>query len=345
VEALDRALGKKKLRLSRAPDGFGDATVGSMIANDTAAGLGMFEGPVSELVEGVRAVLGTGEILATGAFAGSVKDAALSRTGLPDQTGLLLGAEGALGIVVEAALRVDPLPRVGVLRLRMGSSLERFRKAVKVARRLAGSGIVDSFLLESWVGMRPDDIRIECSSAVSGEDLERRLSAVKGLFEAEGLDEPDEEDPQPRRWQARPAEKEGWMGVSTQLPFEGAEKAYALWVSHMRGEIAAVASPEGFLRTYLGARACASLFGWSHPYGVRPDQTSAKIARRLRSELGSVGLPYRAGTVWRSALRGRLGREYLSRLEATRREFDPDAILNPGVGVFGLLDTPQRRKR
>lgn len=138
VAALDGALSRRGLTLSGAPDGFGDATLGSLVANDTVAGLGQFHEPASSQVLGVTAVLGTGEVLRAGAAAALPGLAPSARQGLPDPTGLLLASEGALGVVTELWLRARPAPVRASLAAPMALDAAAFERLAAAARALTG---------------------------------------------------------------------------------------------------------------------------------------------------------------------------------------------------------------
>ncbi|MBI3297859.1 MAG: FAD-binding oxidoreductase [Elusimicrobia bacterium] len=338
VAAFDAALSKKGLTLAAAPDGFGDATLGSLAANDTVAGLGQFAAPATSQLVGLTVVLGTGEILRTGASS-VLGLPAFALQGVPDPTGLFLASEGSLGIVTELLLRASPRPKRSALVLRRPSSSKDFARLAAAARALRGTPGIDRFLVESWVTMRPDEARVELAGP-DDEALRAAARRVAAAFKAEGLPEPEPAGSGKSRWQERPLGKESWKGVSLQVPHANAGRVYDLWVTRLRGRVAGVASPEGFLRTYLNAYGCASLFGWSFPAGEAAAASSAEVERGLRTLLGPLGIPYRAGTVWRAALDGRLDPVYAGTLRSVKTLFDPDGILNPGVGV---VDAALRR--
>ncbi|MDE2291054.1 MAG: FAD-binding oxidoreductase, partial [Elusimicrobia bacterium] len=166
VAALDAALARKRLTLSGAPDGFGDATLGSLVANDTVAGLGQFHAPAASQVLGVTAVLGTGEVLRTGASAVLSGLPAFALRGAPDPTGLLCASEGTLGVVTELALAARPAVERATFLVRSPSTPKDFERLARAARALRGTAGIERILVESWVSMRSDETRVD----VAGPD-------------------------------------------------------------------------------------------------------------------------------------------------------------------------------
>ncbi|TBR20779.1 FAD-binding oxidoreductase [bacterium] len=340
VAALDAALGKKGLTLAAAPDGFGDAVVATLAANDTVAGLGQYAGAASGQLVGLEVVLGTGEVLRTGASSVLAGLPAFAREGLPDPTGLFLASEGTLGVVTEVLVRARPKPARGLWSARVPSSPDGFKRLAEAARGLRGAAGVERVLLESWVTMRGEEVLVELS-AEDEPGLAARAERVAAEFSRRGLPAPERKEAGPR-WGERPAGKENWRGVSLQVPHTNIGTLYGLWLSELRGRVGGVASPEGFLRVYLNAYGCAALFGWSFPAGEAVEARSAELERALRARVGPLGVPYRAGTVWRAALDGRLDPAYAGVLRAVKALCDPDGILNPGTGV---VDSALRRAR
>ncbi|HVE14072.1 MAG TPA: FAD-binding oxidoreductase [Elusimicrobiota bacterium] len=330
IWALDDALRRKGFTVPMAPDGFGTATLASMVANDTSAGLGMFAGPASTQLVGLSAVLGTGEVLPMGASS-VLGLPAFSRAGLPDLTGLLLASEGALGIVTEVTLRIAPLPRRQTLELALPTSLETYRTLVAAASRARAGAPFEGWMNHSSIAARGDRTHIFLAAATEEELAAKRRLALS-LLRGAGLPEAVPLASDPPRWQAPPPGKEFWKGVSIQLPYARIADVYALWATKLRPRVAALAMPDGFLRTYFGREGTAALFGWSYRESAEP--ASAALAEELRRTLAPWGIPYRIGTVWQAAVKGRIDPAYLGVMKQMKKVFDPDGILNPGVGVF-----------
>lgn len=338
VAELDSALRARRFSLEMAPDGFGDATLASMVSNDTSAGLGMFLSPASAQIAGLRAVLGTGEALAAGAC-GALGLAAFARSGLPDPTGLLLASEGALGIVTELTLRVRPVRPAAALELRLEPSPESYRRLLDAGARMRAAGSCDGWVNQSSTSTGALLARIQVSGA-DPEELASRRRLALGILRAARLGEASVL-PEGPRWPPPPPQKERWEGVSAQLPYGRMPELYRLWEDGVGARVKALAFPDGFLRTYFGVQGAAALFGWSHRGGAA-EEASRALAEDLRARLAGWGVPYRIGSAWRRAMAGRLDPVYARLMGRLKAVMDPDGVLSPGVGVFGLA--PRRAK-
>jgi alkyldihydroxyacetonephosphate synthase len=98
---LERELNRRGLTLGHFPSSLPVATVGGLLSTRSAGQQSTHHGSVEDMVMGLTAVLPGGRLL----------DALPHpRSGLPALHQLFLGAEGGLGVIVEAVLRVHRLP-------------------------------------------------------------------------------------------------------------------------------------------------------------------------------------------------------------------------------------------
>lgn len=337
VAAFDAAVGARGLFLPVCPDGFGDATLGSMIANDTSAGHGMFDGSIGDHVLAVTAVLGSGAVARTGASSVLAGLPAFSRAGLPDPTGLLLGSEGALGLVTELTLRLRPAPLTRTLSLSAAAGAGALTEAAQALRH---GGLVHALRLDSEAVSGRERALAEVAAYGGEEDLEARSRVVQGLLARAGWSAAPAAAQ--ARWMPRPP-VEGWKGVSAAIPYSNVEAVRRLWRERLRARVAGVARPEGFLRVYYGSAGAAALIGWSHP--ADDSEAHENLACEVRALLLPFGVPYRIGTVWRTLIAGRVDASYKALIGDIKRVCDPDGILNPGVGVFPSRAEPPARRR
>jgi alkyldihydroxyacetonephosphate synthase len=101
--ALEAALGKHGLTLGHHPQSFEFATVGGWVATRSAGQASTGYGAIAELVTGLRCATPEGELVA--------RDLPATAAG-PDLRQLLIGSEGALGVITEVTLKVRPAPAV-----------------------------------------------------------------------------------------------------------------------------------------------------------------------------------------------------------------------------------------
>lgn len=124
----------------------------SVVAGCLMDGLGSLTlpyGPMGEWIQGVEVVLGTGEVVKTGA--GALSDRWFGRAPLPDLTGLFINTFGITGIVTRLAISLWPERRL-IQRLFV---LANDRDAVfRMMRPLARSGLFDDVGGISWPAAR-----------------------------------------------------------------------------------------------------------------------------------------------------------------------------------------------
>lgn len=101
--ALEAALAEHGLTLGHHPQSFEFATVGGWVATRSAGQASTGYGAIEELVTGLRCATPAGELVA--------RDVPATAAG-PDLRQLLIGSEGALGVITEVTLRVRPAPAV-----------------------------------------------------------------------------------------------------------------------------------------------------------------------------------------------------------------------------------------
>lgn len=102
--ALEETLNRQGYTLGALPQSRHLATVGGSIAMNAVGILSGKYGRQTDLTVALEAVLPTGAVIRTSVAPGASAG--------PDLSRLLLGSEGTLGIITEAALRIHPLPDV-----------------------------------------------------------------------------------------------------------------------------------------------------------------------------------------------------------------------------------------
>jgi alkyldihydroxyacetonephosphate synthase len=99
----ERLLGERGLTLGHFPQSYEYATVGGCVATRSAGQASTGYGRIDELVLGVRMAAPVGDV--------DLRPMPASAAG-PDLRELVVGSEGALGVITSAALRVRPIPAV-----------------------------------------------------------------------------------------------------------------------------------------------------------------------------------------------------------------------------------------
>ncbi|MDX6690584.1 MAG: alkyldihydroxyacetonephosphate synthase [Solirubrobacteraceae bacterium] len=125
---LERLLATRGLTLGHFPQSFQFSTVGGWAATRSAGQASTGYGRIDELVVSLRAATPAGEI--------ETRTVPATAAG-PDLRELLVGSEGALGIITDVTLRVRPQPRA---RRYEGWSLPSFAAGTEALRELEQSG-------------------------------------------------------------------------------------------------------------------------------------------------------------------------------------------------------------
>lgn len=127
---LREALAEAGFMLGHEPQSHDISTVGGWVATRACGQLSSGYGAIEDLVAGLEAVLPGGAIVRS--------KATPRRSAGPDVAALMLGSEGALGIVTAVTLRISPLPGPRTDRC---IRFEHMADGVKAARMIAQSGL------------------------------------------------------------------------------------------------------------------------------------------------------------------------------------------------------------
>ena len=118
-DKVDEALSAKGYRIVLFPESGKVATMGGHIQTWGTAphSSSVYEDQATQIL-GLKVVLPTGEIISTGTGAVPTAGGHFARRFFPaDLTGLFLGSEGALGVIVQAALKIHRQPEVILIRI------------------------------------------------------------------------------------------------------------------------------------------------------------------------------------------------------------------------------------
>jgi alkyldihydroxyacetonephosphate synthase len=127
---LDKALHGWGYMLGHQPQSMQISTVGGWVSTRATGQLSSRYGGIEDLIAGLEAVLPDGRI---------VRSRGTPRSSVgPDVSSLMIGAEGTLGIVTEATLRVSPLPPA---RLDLCVRFEHMADGVAACRKIIQAGL------------------------------------------------------------------------------------------------------------------------------------------------------------------------------------------------------------
>ncbi|MBI4510074.1 MAG: FAD-binding oxidoreductase [Deltaproteobacteria bacterium] len=140
-ERLERELCRKGFTLGHFPSSIYCSTVGGWLAARSAGQLSTKYGKIEDMVRGLTAVTGRGDVITTGRHGRAMVG--------PDFTQLLVGSEGTLAIITSARLKIRPAPELLVLRgyefPDVGSGLEGIRRVMQRGLRPAVVRLYDEF--------------------------------------------------------------------------------------------------------------------------------------------------------------------------------------------------------
>lgn len=356
VRDADDWLRARGYRLPAHPDAFGDTPLGAMAASSMAAGIGMANATADDMVTGLRCVLGTGEILTTGA-ALLLGGAPFHRPGLPDPTGLLLASEGALGIITELAVRVwpvEPSARLSWTSTVSGDPHQPLLAALALARSLAAPGIWETFrtaVVTSGDGATQVDHDLTLRAPLGPAELEHRIAAVETLtrrhFPGAVISTAraipgDTACPGFERWLGPQGghvflrDAGHLVGLDVIVPHS---QLAATLVTTDAIMAQAAALPHHSLRRALYLSPTVANVGLhlllDAPAGAPAPGADALLDSGLaRLSALSTLVPYRWGRSYHAALGPRLDPTYAALMHDLRARFDPDGLLQPGVSVF-----------
>jgi alkyldihydroxyacetonephosphate synthase len=185
----EELLAEHGLTLGHMPQSFERATIGGYAATRSAGQLSTGWGRFDALVEHLRAITPAGDLdlgRAPGSAAG------------PDLRQLLLGSEGALGVITEVTVRVRPVPAV---RWHEGWRVADLATGIDVLRALAQRGPAPDLArlsdetetaLGVATGGEGDEVAGGCLLLLGWEsdadDVQRRLAGARAVLEAAGAE-------------------------------------------------------------------------------------------------------------------------------------------------------------
>ena len=351
-DKLDEALSAKGYRIVLFPESGKIATMGGHIQTWGTAphSSSIYEDQATQLL-GLKVVLPTGEIVPTGTGAFSAAGGHFARRFFPaDLTGLFLGSEGALGVIVEAALKIHRQPEALLMRVvgfRDTLPITRLLRRIQEAQR--GGGLAT--LVEQRVAPRdilvtsiprlqtaiPQEARYVLVLRAEGarDDAERHMARVLA-FAVEGGGRITE-DEIPEWWSGRFSVQAAGLGAGRKVmivaytPFGRLHEAFVLTEEFGRKHGLKL----GLIGYPFGGPVFLShaVIPWD---GSRPEtrEKALALAREFMEGLVRIGsVPHRVGTDFLPVMLRNLNPEYYDFVTRIKRMLDPNGIMNPGVIV------------
>jgi len=318
LQDLEEALNNKGFTFGHDPGSFPSATVGGCISTRSLGWRAGKYGDMGRLVLSLKVVLPTGIVIET-------REVPKSSTGF-DVKSLFIGAEGTLGVITEALLRIHPLPEERVIFI---YSFKNFEQAYKSSLKVLRNGLNPTTLnVEGPVDEQ--EARLMLGYEGVEEIVEAQVKRTVSILEAEGGKKLDDK-----------VAKEHWANrhdMFSQMNEEGAADSIDTAVP-----VSKVPEFYEFLKRWVKRSGVKSMgiSSWVFPENLSIDlafdEAKAEAYATARDELvskalelgGTVSYCVGVGLRFRHLMRKEHG-SALDMMKAIKRAMDPNNIMNPG---------------
>jgi D-lactate dehydrogenase (cytochrome) len=324
------------------PSGPGaDASIGGMLSTRASGTQAVAYGTMRESALGLTVVLADGSVISTGSRARK------SAAGY-DLTHLLVGAEGTLGIITEATLRVHPVPQATAVLLCSFAELgpassavyEVLRRGIAVSRvELLDAATMNAINRYAGTSFQEDHtviFEVAGSDTVVAEQLSL-INEVVGAHDASNVRHASDPQSIEAVWQARhqalPASQaliEGSSCWATDVCVPISELADSILAAHRdieeQGLLAPIVGHVGDGNFHLSI----ILPPGDEQALERSQRVNDALVRRAIAVGGTCSGEHGIGRGKREALRLQYG-PAVAVMARIKRALDPDGILNPGA--------------
>jgi FAD/FMN-containing dehydrogenase len=318
LQKLEEALNDKGFTFGHDPGSFPTATVGGCISTRSLGWRAGKYGDMGRLVVSLKVVLPTGVVVET-------REVPTSSTGF-DVDSLFIGAEGTLGVITGAVLRIHPLPEEKVFLLYSFNSFEQaFKSLLKVLR----TGLnPTSSLVEDYEDKQEANVFLYYEGVK--EIVKAQVKRAASILEAEGGTKLDDK-----------VAKEYWVNrhdMFSQMNKEGVADS-------IEPAVPANKTLEfyKFLKEWVKRSGVKSMGigSWVYPENlgidIAFDETKAEAYAAARDELvnkalelgGTVSYCVGVGLRFPHLMRKEHGSAF-DVMKAIKRVMDPNNIMNPG---------------
>lgn len=318
LQNLEEPLNDKGFTFGHDPGSFPTATVGGCISTRSLGWRAGKYGDMGRLVLSLKVVLPTGVVVET-------REIPKSSTGF-DVNSLFIGAEGTLGVITEALLRIHPLPEERVFLI---YSFNSFEKAYKSLLKVLRNGLNPT---SSIVEDSEDEQEANVFLYYEGvkEIVKAQMKRAESILEAEGGTKLDDK-----------VAKEYWANrydMYSQMNKEGAADNIDTAVP-----ISKVLEFYEFLKEWVKRSGVKSMGigSWVFPENLSIDlafdETNAEAYAAARDEVvnkalelgGTASYCIGVGLRFPHLMRKEHG-SALDVMKAIKRAMDPNNIMNPG---------------
>ena len=317
--------------------------------------LGMLGGTGAEFINGIEAVLGSGELVKVGSC--SLSDCWYGRQPLPDLAGLFIGWEGSTGIVTKAAIKLWPKLPYQRLFVLIGMS---FDIGVPVLLKLskAGLGIIDIFTFSyGWIqagalgiyeknvppdpvkANLPDFVGFVTTQAYTEKQHEAQCEAIETIYKEAGLMEAPVGTENPLEglpsqawgaWNSRRGGGGEWIGsyCSTRDIVKYYDLAKKVSLKH--GHIS-----QFYSRLLFGGHYCVSRFNINFSKNdPKQIESARKVLKEIHDEVSSIDgvVMYKAPKWAHDVYEEKILPATKELMKKIKSLLDPNKIMNPGHG-------------
>jgi len=331
-------------------------TVG-VISNAIIYGAGQLslqEGLSSDMINGLEIVLPTGELLKTGSCA--LGKGWLTKSCLPDFTGLFLGWFGATGVITKASVQLWPKPKS---RDTIFYKIYNLEDVCKPFIKLCKSGVCEDIYLNSWTGTKneryymdekppnvPEVILDVILSGQSRKEIKLKKAVIKKI-----MDDTIERGAKIEEFDPPPMLKMGMLMVPMpilfmDLLFGGGAEYLGMYIPTETLEVAykrgvEIAKKYGFqylhaIRPFRGGHLTG--FMYAFPFDKKNPEMVQKILEVLNEicemaiQLG--GVPWKPSPTIQQVVLKSADPGFLTLMKNIKKLLDPNGIMAPGQWGF-----------
>lgn len=327
-----------------------DASIGGLIAANASGAGSFYYGTMRSHVLSLKVVMPDGNIIITG-------NRARKHSVGYDLNSLFIGAEGTLGIVVEAVLKLQPIPKAFAGAY---ASFENLDEAMNSATKLIRQGLclqrcelLDKATIRAINKFHGSDFQLKNylfieSHGNSRAGVDYTIDDCKDICREGGIEEfvqfSEESSEFPMLWKARST---AWMtiarsGKNVQLAVVDVAVPLSKLAEAVQGakkDLDLLQIEHAPIISHVGDGAFYIIIPVHYHDRIAIQQVEAvcsRISHRAIQLGGTCSASNGIGSAKRELLEAELGRETIKVMRAVKTSFDPNNIMNPGKVFISL---------